>query len=378
MDPITVLAVNSQSLRRDFLRVPEKMFADDPHWIAPLRIERAKHISPKKPYFAHARWNAWIAFRGREPVGRISAQIDDLQLKRYQDATGFFGMLDCVDDHAVFEALLHTAEQWLSAQGMRRIRGPFNLSINQECGVLVSGFDTPPMIMMGHARPYYGSRIEALGYVPAQDLLAYRMLNDIVESAAMRSLLSKTSDQIKLRTLRRSEAKEDFLILREIFNDAWSENWGFLPFTEDEFLQLGREMLFLIDSDFVQIAELGGEPAAMIIGLPNLNEAIRDLDGKLFPFGWLKLLWRIKGGRVSSARVPLMGVRRAYQDSLVGTALAFLLIKALRNAFMRRGIHEVELSWILESNEPMRRIIESLGGTAYKRYRIYDKDLVAV
>jgi hypothetical protein len=309
-------------------------------------------------------------------VGRISAQIDDLQLERYQDATGFFGMLDSTNDAEVFAALLGTSENWLRGQGIRRARGPFNLSINQECGLLVSGFDTPPMIMMGHARPYYATQIEALGYATAQDLLAYRIVDDLEVSPAMQKLLAKHSDRIHLRTLRRRHAREDFLILRDIFNDAWSKNWGFLPFTEDEILDVGKELSHLMANDFVQIAEIEGEPAAMIIGLPNLNEAIRDLDGKLLPFGWLQLLWRLKGSQIKSGRVPLMGVRKVYQDSLVGIALAFLLIQAIRGAFIRRGIHEIELSWILESNKRMCRIIESLGGQAYKRYRIYEKHLV--
>ena len=375
MDPIKVVPVASRGTRQAFLGLPSRLFADDPAWIQPLRIERKQHISPQKPYFAHARWMAWVAFRGSDPVGRISAQVDNLQLERYRDATGFFGMLDASDDPAVFAALLGTAEEWLRAQSMRRIRGPFNLSINEECGMLVSGFDTSPMIMMGHARPYYGPRVEAQGYTTAQDLLAYQMVDDLEVSPAMRRLLSKHSDRIRLRTLRHRHAREDFLILRDIFNDAWSGNWGFLPFTEDEFLRMGKDMLHLIADDFVQIAEVEGQPAAMIVGLPNLNEAIRDLGGKLLPLGWLKLLWRLKGTRIATARVPLMGVRKAYQDSLAGTALVFMLIQALRAAFMRRGIRTVELSWILESNERMRRIIESLGGEPYKRYRIYEKNL---
>ena len=178
-----------------------------------------------------------------------------------------------------------------------------------------------------------------------------------------------------MRPLRRSRKDEDFAILRDIYNDAWSQNWGFVPFTETEFRAMARDLVHLIDPEFIQIAEVDGEPAAMIVILPNLNAAITDLNGRLLPFGWLKLLWRLKATYPSTARIPLMGVRKRHQSSLVGTALTYLLIDALRQPVIRRGVTEVELSWILEDNTPMRHVIESLGGEVYKRYRVYQKTL---
>jgi RimJ/RimL family protein N-acetyltransferase len=186
---------------------------------------------------------------------------------------------------------------------------------------------------------------------------------------------AKASGLVSLRPLRRPRLDEDLQILRDIFNDAWAENWGFVPFTEAEFKDMGHSMARIIDEEFVQIAEVEGKPAAMIILLPNLNESIGDLNGRLLPFGWLKLFWRLKKAYPKSGRVALMGVRRQYQGSLLGTALAFLVIDALREPVMRRGMNEVEMSWILEKNRPMWRIIESLGGALYKRYRLYEKQL---
>ncbi len=365
---------NRRELRR-FIRVPWHLYNADPSWVPPLMVERNEHLSPQNPYFQHAQWCAWLALRGDHVVGRISAQLDRLHLERHMDSTGFFGMLEAEDHPEVFRDLLSAAENWLRSRGMHRIRGPFNLSINQECGLLVDGFDTPPSLLMGHALPYYGARLEEQGYVPVKDLLAYRLDTAFSLPAGMVRLAEKLQDRIRLRPLRRFRLDEDVAILRDIFNDAWSANWSFVPFTEAEFAAMARDLVRLVDDEFVQIAEVDGEPAAMIAILPNLNEVIRDLDGRLLPFGWLKLLWRLKISHPKTARVPLMGVRKRHQTSLVGTALTYLLIDALRAPVANRGVHEVEMSWILEDNTPMRRVIESLGGLAYKRYRILEKTL---
>ncbi len=363
---------------KTFIRLPWSVYADDPVWVPPLMLERRQHLSPANPFFQHARCRCWVAYRDHRPVGRISAQIDRLHLERYDDATGFFGMLEALDDAEIFRALLGTAQNWLLAQGMRRVRGPFNLSINQESGLLVEGFDTPPALMMGHARPYYAPRIEEQGYTPVQDLLAYWLTEDSLRRnrpKAMDRLVARVHERIQVRPLRRRRFKQDLEILRDIFNDAWSENWGFVPITREEFEELGRNIAPLIDDDFVQIAEVDGTPAAMMVMLPNVNEALRDLNGRLLPLGWLKLLWRLKVRYPRSGRIPLMGVRKRYQNSLLGSALTYLIFEAMTEPVISRGIRATEMSWILEQNTRMRKVIESLGGKAYKRYRIYEKEL---
>ncbi|HQU14924.1 MAG TPA: N-acetyltransferase [Gammaproteobacteria bacterium] len=361
--------------RAEFLGLLRGIYADDPAWIQPLLLERREHLSARNPYFQHATCQAWIARRGRRPVGRITAQVDQLHLETHQDATGFFGMLEAHDDPEVFTALLDTAEHWLRAQGMRRVRGPFNLSINEESGLLVEGFDTPPMVMMGHARSYYGPRVEANGYAKVMDLLAYRLRTDFAAPPAMQALARRMDQRIRVRPLRRERFDEEVEILRGIFNDAWSGNWGFIPFTEAEFKELGRNLKLLLDDDFIQIAEAGGEPVAMAVALPNLNDAIRDLNGRLLPLGWLKLLWRLKVRCPTSGRVPLLGVSKRYQNSLLGPTLAYMVINSLVAPVRRRGIDMMELSWILETNLRMRAVIEGIGGVAYKRYRVYQKEL---
>ncbi|RLC27144.1 MAG: N-acetyltransferase [Deltaproteobacteria bacterium] len=358
-----------------FARVPWPVYADDPAWVPPLLMERRQFFSPRNPYFSHARCAFWIAYRGAVPVGRISAQVDALHLERYRDATGFFGMIEAEDDAGTFSALLGTAEDWLREKGMRRVLGPFNLSINQECGLLVDGFDAPPSIMMGHARPYFAHRIEEQGYRREKDLLAYLVEAGFAAPPLMRDLAERATADVRVRSLRKSRFSEDVEILQDIFEDAWSENWGFIPFTRAEFEHMAKDIRLLVDVSFVKIAEVRGRPAAMIVVLPNINEIIRDLDGRLFPLGWLRLLWRLKVKGTASARVPLMGVRKCYHDTLLGPILAFLVIDAVREPAQKSGIREVEMSWILEDNTGMRNIIEAVGGTVYKRYRIYGKDL---
>ena len=335
------------------------------------------HLSRHNPYFSHAQWNAWIAYSNGQAIGRISAQIDHLYLEQHPDKTGFFGFFDSIDHHQTAKALLATAEQWLIEQGMHAARGPFSLSINDESGLLVNGFDTSPSFMMGHALPYYQNLLQSNDYKPIKDLLVYNLSSQFPIPRNVQRLLDKAADNITVRPLNRNQLVSEFGILREIFNDAWSDNWGFVPFTEDEFTEMGKQLAYLIDDDFVQIAELDNKPIGMIVMLPNLNKIIADLNGKLFPLGWFKLIWRLKTHAMTTARVPLMGIRKEYQDNIIAAAASFMLINALREPAQRWGIDEVELSWILEDNLRIRSILETIGCSIYKTYRIYEKQLIA-
>lgn len=369
-------AVRGKADLDDFIEVANAVLQSDPVWIAPLHLERRMALSAKtNPYFEHATWQAWVARRNGVPVGRISAQVDQLHIERYADATGFFGMLDAEDDQETFAALLETAEQWLREQGMRRVRGPFSLSINEETGLLVDGFDTPPVFMMGHARPYYAAHVEQCGYRKAVDTFAFMVAPDFEAPPAMLRMTQRFSSHLRVRPINTKRFEQELEVMRDIFNDAWADNWGFLPYTKSEFLELGKNLRLLISPELIQVAEIDGEPAAFIVALPNINEAVRDLRGRLLPLGWLKLLWRVKVRFPHTARVPLMGVRRKFQGQRLGAALAFAVIDAVRGRLHRRGVREVELSWVLESNTGMRDIIEAIGGRAYKRYRVYEREL---
>jgi hypothetical protein len=372
---IVEVATDKKALKT-FIRVPWNIYKDDPNWVAPLLFERKEALSGKHPYFKHARWRAWIAYLDGEPVGRISAQIDELHQQRYNNKTGFFGLIEAPDNHEVFSALFNTAEHWLQENGMQHVVGPFNLGINQEVGILVEGFNTPPYVMTTHSAPYYGAAIEACGYRPAQDLLAYELdIHSYKSPAFMQELINRNSDRVRVRRLDRKNMVADFELMREIFNDAWQDNWNFVPFTREEFLAVGKELLMVVPHDFIQIAEIDGKAAAFIVLLPDINSVIADLNGRLLPFGWVKVLWRLKVGFPKQCRIPLMGVQKKYQKTIFGPTMAYMLVESVIEPGLARKGERVEMSWILDSNKPTRNIIEKFGGILTKRFRMYDKAL---
>ena len=370
---LEIVPVATPAQLERFIALPARLQAGDPNFITPLRLERREALSPRKnPYFQHAEAQFWLACRNGRDVGRISAQVD----RRVPDpAVGHFGMIAAEDDPEVFAALFQTAEDWLRARGRQRVLGPFNLSINEETGLLIDGFDTPPMMLMGHDARHAAPRIEALGYAKAKDLIAY--LYDIeheLPTAARRMIDGRKPDQLTVRPLDKRRYREEFDTIVAIFNDAWSRNWGFIPFSEAEVAHMAKSMKPLIDPRCVAIAELNGEAIGFGVALPNLNELIADFDGRLLPFNWLKLLHRLRRGS-RTARVPLMGIRRSVNGGLVGALAPFLVIDAMRKGLQAKGVRQVELSWILEDNRPMRHIIEALGARPYKTYRVYQRTL---
>ena len=254
---------------------------------------------------------------------------------------------------------------------------PFNLSINEECGLLVNGFDHPAMMLMPFAPDYAAEKLGAAGYRPAKDLLAYTLeINEEIEIRGERMLerISREA-RITVRPVEMKRYNEELGVILDIFNDAWSNNWGFVPFTDAEMRQIAKGMRPLVRPALNFIAEVDGKPAAMIICLPNLYEIIDDLEGRLLPFGWAKLLWRLKTRRFESCRVPLMGIRQCHQGSMIGSALLPLLLKSLHKGLLAEGIGRVEMSWILDDNMPMRRVLETLGAEAYRTYRLFEKPL---
>lgn len=372
-----ILSFDEGASLEDFIAVPWQLYQEDPNWVPPLKLERKDALSPKAPFFQHAQWQGWVAYDGERPVGRISAQIDDLYEAQHNEKVGFFGFLDAPDDQSLFNELLQLAAQWLIERGRTRMLGPFILGINQEVGLLVEGFDTPPYFMMPHSLPYYSQRVTAAGFAGAQDMLAYLMNPSFETPRVMQMLQKRYLKDVRVRPVDRSNLDAELDMMRDIFNDAWSNNWSFVPFTDTEFRSIGKELMLITPENFMQVAEIDGRGVAFIVLLPNVNEVIADLNGSLLPFGWAKLLWRMKVKFPATGRVPLMGVRREFHQTKLGPGLAFSVIEALRVPSVAKGIHTVELSWILEENEGMRGIIESIGGYVSKRYRMYSKDLAA-
>lgn len=367
-----------------FIRLPNALYRHDPAWVPPLVMERRAALSPRSnPWFRHGEAAFWIATRDGRDVGRISAQEDQLARgpdKRGPDKQGpaYFGLLAAEDDGEVFAALLAAAEAWAMERGLRWMRGPFSLSINEQTGLLVSGFGDPPMLMMPHDPPYAGTRVEEFGYRKARDLLAFiRDTSAPMPAAAARLVARGLPPGVTLRPMRRAALAAEVAMLIEIFNEAWAGNWGFVPFTAEEVAHMAAELRPLVHERLVWFAEMAGRPVAFAVCLPNLNEAIRDLSGRLLPFGWLRLLWRLKVSGVSTARVPLMGVRPQHGAGLLGQVLPLFLVDALRREALSLGIRRIEMSWVLEDNLPMRRLAESLGASVYKTYRVYEKELAA-
>ena len=373
MSAIEIIPVSTPAELDRFIKLPLRLYASDPAFVAPLVLERQEALSPaKNPYFQHAEVQFWLARRDGRDVGRISAQIDRLVA---DPDVGHFGMIAAEDDEAVFAALFAAAENWLRSRGKLRVMGPFNLSINEETGLLIDGFDTPPVMLMGHDPRYAGPRVEALGYAKAKDLIAYMYdIDHELPAAARRKLDSRKATALTVRHLDKQRYLEEFDTVTAIFNDAWSQNWGFIAFTEAEIKHMAKSLKMLIDPKCVAIVEMNGEAIGFGIALPNLNELIADFGGRLLPFNWLKLMYRLRRG-TRTARVPLMGIRRSCSTSFAGGLAPFIVIDALRNALRAKGVKQVELSWILEDNRPMRHVIEALGANPYKTYRVYEKTL---
>ncbi len=378
MNSVEIFKVSDRSGVTDFLQVPHLVFADDPAWIAPLNFERRQHLSPRhNPFFEHANAQLFIARKDGRLAGRISAQVDQLRLQAVDPHTGMFGFLDAVDDKEVFSALFEAAHVWLKQQGMTHSVGPFSFSINDEAGLLVDGFQHPPAVMMGHAAPYYAGHVIAAGYEQVKDTLAYDFDNTKALPRGLAGMLEKVraSGDLEVRPLDKKNLQRDLAILIDIFNDAWSQNWGFTPFSRAEIEKLGKDLKMLVEGEFIAFANYKGKPCAMAVTLPDINRAAHDLNGQVFPFGWARLLWRLKVTAPEAVRLPLMGVRKEFHSTPVGSALALAVIDAIRTYHSRRGTNRAELSWILEDNLPMRRMIEAIGGVHYKTYRIYRQEI---
>jgi GNAT superfamily N-acetyltransferase len=375
---ISVRPVRGKPDKRAFLDLPFRLYRNDPSWVAPLYIERFEHLDPaKNPYFQHADVELFLAERDGKPVGRISAQICKLRSERYKDGIGQFGFLEAEDDPAIFDSLFSAAGGWLREHGMGKIQGPFSFSINDEMGLLVDGFDTPPNMMMGHGARYYPTRVEEQGFGAVKDVIAYDYDASGEPPRAMVSALNKAraDKDVVIRPLDKKKLARELEIIVSISNDAWSENWGFVPWTKEEMVALGNNLKMLVTGDYIAIAEYRGEPAAMAVSLPNINEWIKGLNGRLLPFGWASLAWHLLARPPNSVRFPLMGLRKKFHGTPLGAVLGMAAIAYVRDYHVSRGTTRGELSWILEDNLPMRRMIESFGGKPYKTYRIYEKSI---
>src|SRR6478735_5857035 len=376
---ITVRPVESKADKKAFVNLAWDVYRDDPAWVPPLKDEVHGLITPgKNPWFEHARAQLWLAERGDRVVGRISAQVDELVLEHMGAGTGQWGMFEALDGEAA-AALIATAEDWLRTQGMTRALGPISLSIWDEPGLEIEGFDEPPTAMMGHHRPEYRAWIEEAGYEKAKDLLTYELDITHWEDPKIDRLIAmgERNPHIRIRMVDKSKFNREARIILNLLNDAWSSNWGYVPLTEAEIAYAGKKLKPIIYNELVRIAEIDGEPVAFMLTIPDINELTKDLNGELFPFNFIKLLWRLRNPKVKRARVPLMGVAKKLHHSRMASMLAFMLIEYTRRDCVGKfGIGTGEFGWILEDNKGMLSIAELPGARVNHRYRIYDKTLV--
>jgi len=366
--------------REAFVELIYRLYAHDPHFVPPLRSEARELIEGLKtnPWFEHGRAKYWLAERDGIVVGRISAQVDTLVISHMGPGIGHWGMFECTDDLAVAGALFDTAEAWLRAEDMTTSMGPFSLSIWDEPGLLVDGFDRPATVMMGHHLPYYARLIEARGYVGIKDLHTYELAIDKPFPDIVQKIVaaSEKSGKVTTRMVDKSKFAEEAAIILGILNDAWSENWGFVPLTPLEVAHVGVKLKPIVYNDLVRIAEVDGKPVAFLIALPDLNEFTRDLGGRLFPFNWIKLLWRLRKPQITRIRVPLLGVVKSLQGTRLASIMAFQMIEYIRRTAVENyGAKRGEIGWILEDNGPMRSIADVIEAEVTRTYRIYERAL---
>lgn len=380
---IEIRPVNDKKGRRAFVELGRRFAAATPNAVPQLRAEQLELIDPgKNPFFLHARVELLIAYRGGRPVGRISAHVDELALKLPPDqgfgpGTGFFGYFDA-DDETIAHALLSAAEGRLRGWNMNRALGPVSMSIWEEPGLLVRGHDHAPTIMMGHHPAHYRGWIESFGYTAAKSLLTYEL--DITQEfppLIQRIIASgEKSPRITIRPIDKDRWEEEIRTVLAILNDAWSDNWGFVPFTPEEIAYAGKKMKPIIHPELNMIAELDGVPVAFMMVLPDMNGVLSRIGGKLFPFGWARLVRWLKKPMGADMRVPLMGVKRELQNSRLASQLAFMLIERIRENSTRifrskRG----EIGWILDDNKGMIAIADAIKSAVNREYVIFAKPL---
>ena len=378
---ITIRPVTTKADKDAFISLPGAILGDDPVWVPPLKMMVRDQLNPKKnPWFTRGEAQFFLAERNGAILGRISAQVDRGHLDLHKDSTGFFGFFDCVNEQPVADALFAAAGAWLKEKGLRRVRGPFSLSINEESGLLVDGFESPPRMMMGHAKPYYQTLVDAAGFEKVRDLFAFLTPMDTAVPYKHMKIMQRSIDRnpgLSFRHLDPKNYDRDIGILVELFNAAWTENWGFVPMSEADAHHMAKELKPILIPELVWFAFYENEPAAMAVALPDLNEMIADLDGRLWPTGWAKLAWRVLTRRSwsSGTRVLLMGVAPRFKNKPLGSVLGLMVMGAIRRESLKLNLPICEMSWVLEDNTQTRHSLETIGGRVYKTYRVYEKAL---
>jgi len=366
---IEVVAVNSKKALNEFVELPFRLYRDNPCWVPPLRIAVKELLDRKKhPFYANAQAEFFLARKAGKVVGRVAAIIDRNHNRFHSEEAGFFGFFECIEDGEVARALLERARAWVSERGAKFLRGPVNPSTNYECGLLIEGFDSTPMVMMTYNHRYYPGLMDQVGLKKAKDLYAYLSNANTISTEKMDRVSKKalSTNGVTVRPINMKDFEGDVARVWDVYGAAWAKNWGFIPMTREEFFQMGKEMKMILKPDLVLIGERQGRVVGFVLALPDVNQALKPANGSLFPTGLLKILYYQR--LIKNVRVLALGVVEEYRTSGLAAGFYATLVRNAR----KLGYGDCEMSWILEDNRLMNRSIEAMGARRYKTYRIYD------
>jgi GNAT superfamily N-acetyltransferase len=369
---LEVRPVASQRELNTFIKLPWRLYRNEPNWVPPLLFDRKRFFDRgRNPFFKHAEVEFFLAWRGEEPVGRITAQIDRHFNEFQQHDWGMFGFFECEDDPEAAGALLSAASDWLAARGRDRIVGPMDFTTNDECGVLVDGYDLLPTVLTNWHHPYYPGLIEGAGLTKAMDLYMWTL--EVSERSSVSPVIWRAAADVErkygitVRPMRKKEMEAEIGRFLEVYNAAWERNWGFTPLTEEEVRHYAKDLKPVLDENWAFIAEKDGEPVAAALTLPDYNQVLKHLNGRLLPFGWAKALWY--KGKIDRVRVFALGVKPEYQHTGIGAKLYEMHYDAAERTNQKKG----ETGWILETNKSMNRAMERMGGKIVRTYRVYER-----
>jgi len=368
---ITIVPIGEKKLDK-FIDVPYRIFAKDPFWVPELKDSVKALLSLNHPFWLHGSRKLFVAMQDGKPVGRIAAIINDNHNKYHNERCGFFGFFDTIDNSEVSYKLLYEAKSWLAQHGMDKMRGPMNPSTNESCGLLISGFESDPTVMMPYNPPYYVTHLEAAGFYKAKDLYAFIRFTEARTSERLEKIIQRAESKpnIRMRDIRLSSLEHELDTVRTIYNDAWSENWGFVPLTPEEITVLGKTLRPILKPEYACFIEVDNEPAAFALIIPDINVAIKPLGGSLNVLNVVPFLFRLS--KIRQGRLMILGVKKAYRKR----GLELLLIKRIIETARKCNWTHAELSWTLEDNDLINNIIEEAGGKLYKKYRIYETPLL--
>jgi GNAT superfamily N-acetyltransferase len=369
-----VVEALSRGQRDDFIRLPWRIYRDDPHWVPPLLVERKAFINPQKhPFYQHGTATLFVAYAGPEPVGRILVSDDPRFNAQHGTNVGGFGLFESIDDADVAHSLLDAAEGWLRSRGRAAILGPMDYSTNYSCGLLVDGFNTPPRVMMNHNPPYYEELLTSWGLAKAKDLCAWWFTdNKQIEEWRPRVERLVRRSGVTVRYMQRDNVHQEIQICKRIYNEAWNENWGFVPMSDPEFDEMAKLLKHLAVPQLLLVAEVNGQAVGFSITLPDFNEAIGPLNGRLTRFGVPIGLLRLRSNlrRIKTGRLIALGVLPEFRRRGIAE---MLILRTFDYGHGQLGYTGAELSWTLEDNQLINHTIQTVGGTRYKTYRMFEK-----